>query len=123
MLLKRSETRRTANDRHLIMSTFPMKCLPPNVDVPNKTGSPISIMLNYSGRQCCSMFVGMIALLAGSGSNFAVPALIGFVVDAMKKDPVDWDSINFYCFWTDRWLLSLYSLRSQSGLEEQHSTP
>ena len=41
----------------------------------------------------------MISLIGGSFSNFAVPALIGYVVDAMKEDPVNWNDINFYCFW------------------------
>jgi ABC-type multidrug transport system fused ATPase/permease subunit len=45
------------------------------------------------------MVIGLISLVGGSLSNFAVPALIGFVIDAMKQDPVDWDAINFYCFW------------------------
>lgn len=43
------------------------------------------------------MVIGLVSLIGGSMSNFAVPALIGFVVDAMKEDPVNWDDINYYC--------------------------
>ena len=46
-----------------------------------------------------ALIVGLISLVGGSGSNFAVPMLIGYVVDAMNQDPVDWEMINYYCFW------------------------
>lgn len=37
----------------------------------------------------------MVALLGGSITTFAVPALFGLVVDGMKAK--DWDIINYYC--------------------------
>ena len=69
----------------------------PFIDVPSKEGSALRVMLGYSGRQLVWFVVGLVSLVGGSLSNFAVPALIGLVVDAMKADPVDWDSINYYC--------------------------
>ena len=39
----------------------------------------------------------MISLVIGSLANFAVPGLVGVVVDAMTQDPTDWDSIRKYC--------------------------
>jgi ABC-type multidrug transport system fused ATPase/permease subunit len=62
-------------------------------------GSSLKTMFTYSKRQAVAMVIGLVSLIGGSMSNFAVPALIGFVIDAMKQDPVDWDAINFYCFW------------------------
>lgn len=67
--------------------------------------------MRYSYKQCSYMTIGMISLILGSGSNFAVPYLIGVVVDAMSgknnkydqvKNPelyleVKWNNINFYC--------------------------
>lgn len=69
----------------------------PFIDVPSKKGSALQVMMGYSGRQCAAFVIGMVSLVGGSLSNFAVPALIGFVVDAMKEDPVNWDAINYYC--------------------------
>lgn len=54
-------------------------------------------MGNYLARWKGALTIGMISLVGGSGSNFAVPLLIGFVVDAMNQDPIDWESINYYC--------------------------
>ena len=39
----------------------------------------------------------MIALLGGSLSSFAVPALLGLVVDAMNHK--DWPKISMYCLY------------------------
>jgi len=69
----------------------------PFIDVPAQEGSALKVMLGYSGRQAIWFVIGLVSLVGGSASNFAVPALIGFVVDAMKADPVDWDAINYYC--------------------------
>ena len=71
---------------------------PPTIDVLNTTGQrPLSVMMKYSYKQCHYMCIGMISLILGSGSNFAVPYLIGVVVDAMSGAENDWDQINFYC--------------------------
>ena len=83
----------------LVDTMHVIKCLIPFVDVPRMPGSPLKVMMNYTYRQMCALIVGLVSLVGGSFSNFAVPALIGFVVDAMKEDPVNWDTINFYCFW------------------------
>ena len=84
-------------DDLLIDSKHIMKCMIPHIDVPTKEGSPLMVMFGYSGRQMAALVIGMVSLVGGSMSNFAVPALIGFVVDAMKEDPVNWDDINYYC--------------------------
>ena len=83
----------------MIASTAILKCTPCYVDVPNIEGAPLAIMTRYSNRQAVALLIGMLSLIGGSGSNFAVPMLVGYVVDAMNQDPVNWDNINYYCFW------------------------
>jgi ABC-type bacteriocin/lantibiotic exporter with double-glycine peptidase domain len=61
----------------------------------NKTGSGVKILAYYSYMQCCAQFVGFISLIGGTLANFAVPGLLGVVVDAMLKK--EWDKIDEYC--------------------------
>lgn len=61
----------------------------------SKTGSGVKILSFYSYAQCCMWTVGTITLIAGSLANFAVPALIGAVIDSMLKK--DWDEIDRLC--------------------------
>jgi preprotein translocase subunit SecF len=35
------------------------------------------------------MIIGLVSLVGGSLTNFAVPLLIGFVIDAMNESPVN----------------------------------
>lgn len=62
------------------------------VDVLGSDSSPLSTMFGYSNRRCCSIFIGFIMLLLGSVANFAVPGLLGMVVDAITKK--DWERID-----------------------------
>lgn len=55
----------------------------------------MKILRAYPSKQCGSFLFGMVALLGGQLATFAVPGLIGVVVDAMKEG--DQASINKYC--------------------------
>jgi len=70
-------------------------CPHPTINIMMKRGKGLKILLGYAYKQCCAFVVGMFALLGGSIASFAVPGLIGVVVDARKNQ--DWESINQYC--------------------------
>lgn len=65
---------------------------PPFVDVLGSTSSPVRTILSYSNRRCCTIFVGFILLLFSSVANFAVPGMLGMVVDAISKK--EWTRID-----------------------------
>ena len=83
------------------------KCNPPNIDVPNIAGSALSVISGYAKKDIPKFVIGIFALILGSLANFAVPGLIGIVVDAMTAEPTDWDTITFSC--TSMMLLVLVS--------------
>ena len=39
--------------------------------------------MKYQKKYCCDMLLGLVALFLGSLASFAVPGLLGIVVDAM----------------------------------------
>ena len=67
-----------------------MDCENPTIDVMNKSGSGVKILSYYSYVQICNWIIGTVTLIGGTGANFAVPALIGVVIDAMLKK--DWEN-------------------------------
>lgn len=76
---------------------LPHDCEKPTVQVLSNQESPIKTLSIYAKKQCCQFVIGFISLVGGNLAQFAVPALIGIVLDAMKNQ--DWDTINFYCMW------------------------
>ena len=58
-------------------------CDPPNIDVPSKKGSSLKVVWGYAANDWPRLIIGMISLVIGSLANFAVPGLVGVVVDAM----------------------------------------
>ena len=73
------------------------KCPPPNIDVPNILGTALQVVSGYAKQDWCKFIFGLLGLLVGSLANFAVPGLIGVVVDEMSKDDTDFDIIMYYC--------------------------
>jgi len=59
-------------------------------------GSPTSILRKYLYRECRHVFVGIVYLVFGQTATFAVPLLIGQVVDQMTNQGGK-DKTNFYC--------------------------
>ena len=53
--------------------------------------------MKYQNKYCCDIFLGLIALFLGSVASFAVPGLLGIVVDAMLKN--EQDKIRDYCLY------------------------
>ena len=48
--------------------------------------SALKTVMKYQNKYCCDMLLGLVALFLGSVASFAVPALLGIVVDAMLKN-------------------------------------
>jgi hypothetical protein len=48
--------------------------------------SSLRTIMKYQNMYCCDMLLGLVALFLGSIASFAVPALLGIVVDAMLKN-------------------------------------
>jgi len=61
------------------------QCNKINVDLQGTTGISIRHLFHYPRILCWDMFVGLFTLVAGSLAVFAVPGLLGVVVDAMTK--------------------------------------
>ena len=58
-------------------------------------GSNIKILRGYATSQWAWFILGIVTLIGGSIASFAIPALLGVVVDAMTVN--DMHKINVYC--------------------------
>ena len=82
----------------LIESTIKQLSKAPIIDVfkyQDKTA--LSTIMKYQNKYCCDIFLGLIALFLGSVASFAVPGLLGTVVDAMLKN--EQQKIRDYCLY------------------------
>jgi len=85
-------------EQHALMSAQLREhhdCNIPSINVLERRGSPIAILRGYAFLQCCNFVIGMFALFGGNVAQFAVPYLIGVVVDSMAIQ--DWDTIYSAC--------------------------
>ena len=87
-------------EQHALMSAQISEhhdCRRPAINVIARKGAPLKILSGYAYLQCCNFVIGFITLLGGNVAQFAVPYLIGIVVNAMVDQ--DWDTIYSSCLW------------------------
>jgi len=60
-------------------------CPDTTFDLNTVTHTGVTNMLVYPKRLCLTLMWGMFTLVGGSVAQFAVPGVIGLVVDAMNK--------------------------------------
>ena len=71
------------------------QCPQPTIRVMDGHKSNIGTLFAYPCNQKLQFLIGMVALFFSMLSNFAVPGLIGVVLNAMKEK--DQHAINYYC--------------------------